>query len=111
MIKQMAKMPRLLRWLSLLVSCLVSFWALVGVVRLVTPATAGPTDEPAGVRRQLAFIRSELNSGAGERAQQLFPEGYFFLHVLYGLSWVELGMRKSVGQRAEALRQARWALA
>src|SRR5690606_32578585 len=40
-----------------------------------------------------------------------FPEGYFFSHVLYGLAWVELGMREPAGGRAEALREARWALA
>ncbi|HEX8627516.1 MAG TPA: hypothetical protein VF755_05035, partial [Catenuloplanes sp.] len=42
--------------------------------------------------------------------QRLFPEGYFFLHALYGLSWVELGVGEPVGDRATALREARWAL-
>lgn len=46
-----------------------------------------------------------------KRAQQLFPEGDFFLHALYGLTWVEFGMREPVGQRSEALREARWVLA
>ncbi|MFE7439048.1 hypothetical protein ACFU7X_01040 [Streptomyces chartreusis] len=40
----------------------------------------------------------------------MFPEGHFFLHVLYGLTWVELGMRAPVGERFAALREARWAL-
>ncbi|MFI6080970.1 hypothetical protein ACIBBB_08325 [Streptomyces sp. NPDC051217] len=102
---------RLLRRARLLVAVLVSFCALVGAVRLVAPATGGTGGEPAGVRGQLAFIRSALDDGAGDDAQQQFPEGYFFLHALYGLSWVELGMREPAGEaRAEASREARWAL-
>jgi len=101
---------QVLRWLHWLVAVVVSVCALVGVVRLVAPATAGTTAEPAGVRRQLTFLRAALDGGAGEEAQRLFPEGYYFLHVLYGLSWVELGMREPVGERARALREARWAL-
>jgi hypothetical protein len=61
--------------------------------------------------RQLDFLRSALDDGAGEEAQGLFPEGYFFLHALYGLSWVEIGMRAPAGNRSAALREARYALA
>ncbi len=89
----------------------VGVCALLGAVRLVVPATAGTTDEPPGVRRQLTFLRAALDGGAGDQAQNLFPEGYFFLHALYGLSWVELGMRAPEGERSAALREARWALA
>jgi hypothetical protein len=102
---------RVLRCLPLLVAVLVSACALAGAVRLVVPATAGTTGEPPGVRRQLAFLRAALDDGAGDQAQHMFPEGYFFLHVLYGLSWVELGMREPVDKRAPALREARWVLA
>ncbi|EWC58219.1 putative hydrolase [Actinokineospora spheciospongiae] len=102
---------RVLRWSRWSAAVLVSACALLGVVRLVVPATAGATGEPPGVQRQMAFLRAELDSGAGEEAQRLFPEGYFFLHALHGLSWVELGMREPVGERAAALREARFALA
>jgi hypothetical protein len=101
---------RVLRWSRRLVAVVVSVCALVGAVRLVAPATAGTTGEPAGVRRQLVFLRAALDGGAGDEAQRLLPEGYFFLHALYGLSWVELGMREPVGERSAALREARWAL-
>jgi hypothetical protein len=100
----------MLRWVRRSVAVLVSLCALVGVIRLVVPATAGLTGEPPGVRRQLAFLRAALDDGAGEAAQQLYPEGYFFLYALYGLTWVELGMRAPAGHRATALREARWAL-
>jgi hypothetical protein len=99
-----------LRRLRRLVAVLVSVCALVGAVRLMVPATAGTDGEPPGVRRQLAFLREALDDGAGDKAQDMFPEGYFFLHALYGLSWVEIGMREPVGERSKALREARWAL-
>ncbi|MFC4536974.1 hypothetical protein [Sphaerisporangium dianthi] len=105
------KARRALRWSRRSIAIVVSVCALVGAVRLVLPATSGIAGEPPGVRRQLAFLRAELNDGAGEAAQRLFPEGYFFLHVLYGLSWVDLGMRGTASKRPEALREARWALA
>src|SRR5262245_49718558 len=99
------------RWLGRLAAVLVTANALAGAARLVAPATAGTSDVPPGVERQLAFLRGELDNGAGERAQAGFPEGYFFLHVLYGASWVEVGMRAPADQRAAPLREARWALA
>ncbi|GIG87127.1 hypothetical protein Pen02_20630 [Plantactinospora endophytica] len=100
----------MLRWSYLFLAVVVTAGAAIGVVRLVAPATAGPTADPPGVRRQLSFLRAELDSGAGTAAQQLFPEGYFFLHTLYGLSWVELGQRAAEDDRETALREARWAL-
>ncbi|MCX4474334.1 hypothetical protein OOK41_29180 [Micromonospora sp. NBC_01655] len=90
---------------------LLSAVALLGAVRLLAPATAGPDGEPPGVARQLTFLRAALDDGAGSDAQALFPEGWFFAHALYGLARVELGLREPVGRRATALREARWALA
>jgi len=98
------------RALRVVVAVLVGSAAVVGAVRLVAPATAGPEAEPPGVRRQLTFLRAALDDGAGEQAQQLFPEGYFFSHALYGLAWVDLGLRAPAGERTEALAEARWAL-
>ncbi|MEV4636828.1 hypothetical protein AB0J80_05685 [Actinoplanes sp. NPDC049548] len=72
----------------------VTLIALVAGVRLV----AAPD---SGVRRQLAFLRSALDDGAAEEAQKSFPEGYFFLYALYGLTSVDLGDEQ----------EARWALA
>jgi hypothetical protein len=93
-----------------LLAVLVSAAALLGAVRLILPATAGPDAEPPGVRRQLTFLRAAIDRGAADEAQTMFPEGYFFLHVLYGLAHVELGMRAPAGDRATALREARWAV-
>src|SRR5688572_27179613 len=100
----------MLRWVRRSVAVLVGLCALAGMIRLVAPATAGVTGEPPGVRRQLAFLRAALDDGAAEKAQELYPEGYFFAHALYGLAWVELGLRAPAGRRATALREAGWAL-
>ena len=82
---------------------LVTLLALVAAARLVTP------QDTSGVRRQLTFLRAQLDAGAGAEAQQLFPEGYFFLHALYGLAHVELG--RTAADPADDTRAARWALA
>ena len=38
--------------------------------------------------QQLQFLKSALHDGgAGAQMQQVYPEGYVFLHALYGLSW------------------------
>jgi hypothetical protein len=74
---------------------LVTLVALVAAARLVTP------QDTTGVRRQLTFLRAQLDAGAAEQAQQLFPEGYFFLHALYGLAQADQGNAA----------EARWALA
>ncbi|MEV4347877.1 hypothetical protein AB0J83_25760 [Actinoplanes sp. NPDC049596] len=86
----------MLRVVRLVLAVLVSAAALLGAVRLVAPA-----DGDSGVRRQLAFLRQQLESGAAEDAQRQFPEGYFFLYALYGLTAVDL----------DRVGDARWALA
>ena len=62
---------------------------------------------------QLRFLRAELDHGSAETMQELFPEGYFFNYALYGLTWVEVGLREEPGSPLyqEALRESRWALA
>lgn len=46
---------------------------------------------------QLNFLESELKQNdLGFRMQQLFPEGYLFIHALYGLTWCELIKSDSV---------------
>lgn len=101
---------RVARWVWRLAAVGVGLCALLGAIRLVVPAAPGVTGEPVGLHRQLTFLRAELESGAGERAQRQFPEGYFFLSALYGLSWVDLGMRQAPGERSAAVRETRWAL-
>lgn len=41
------------------------------------------------VVKQLNFIKSKVDHHLGEDMQQIYPEGYFFSHVLYGLALSE----------------------
>src|SRR5690348_16412397 len=70
-------------------------------------------DVDAGdVHGELRFVRRALDRGEAARMQKLFPEGFLFSHVLYGLAWVEQGMGVAVGDplRSRALTEASWAL-
>ena len=88
----MARAGRLVR---LTAAIIISVVALAGAVRLV-----GPAETTSSVRRQQTFLRAALEDGAAARAQQQFPEGYFFSYALYGLTAVNLRDRDD----------ARWAL-
>ena len=100
----------IVRRTSALLAVLVSLLALVGVARLIAPATGGVSRQPPGVDRQLSYLRAALDDGAGEDAQAMFPEGCFF---------AARAVRAGVGgdrpaapseERDAALREARWAL-
>ena len=99
------------RTLAALLTLLLLSWQL----RLYLPAAAayGVDEAPPDAEAQLRFIKASLSGGSGEEMQGLFPEGFFFTHVTYGLAWVELGLRWPPGSpaRALALAEARWALA
>ncbi|MEV6630919.1 hypothetical protein AB0M54_09220 [Actinoplanes sp. NPDC051470] len=97
---------RMIRVLRAGLAVAVCLGALIAAVRLVVA-----DHHPASVRRQLAFVRSELESGAAHDAQAMFPEGYFFMYALYGLTEVDLGRGEPPPDRADELAAARWALA
>lgn len=65
---------------------------------------------PVYAEGQLKWLREQLDHGAGDRMQALFPEGWFFTHLLYGLAHVELALRVPA-RRDAALAEARWCLA
>ncbi|MFI5711569.1 hypothetical protein [Kribbella sp. NPDC051620] len=96
---------RVLRKLLIGVAVLASLLSLLGTARLVLPR-GEPID---GAVKQLQFLRQAIEGGADQDAQGLKPEGYFFMNVLYGLSWVQVGLDSPV-RRAEAATQAQWAL-
>jgi hypothetical protein len=86
----------MLSWLRrVLVLVLVLAMLATGVIiaRGAWVMTRDPPADLAGVRAQLAFLRTALDGGAGERMQQRFPEGYFFCHVLHGLAWTQVAER------------------
>lgn len=42
------------------------------------------------VYHQLKYLQGKLHQGAGAEMQALYPEGFVFMHCLYGLSWCNL---------------------
>ncbi|MET7280744.1 hypothetical protein ABZS29_21070 [Kribbella sp. NPDC005582] len=91
-----------LRWGLIVVTVLMG---LTGTWRLVGPRP----DAEVGAVKQLHFLRAAIEDGADHQAQGLFPEGYFFLNVLYGLTWVQVATARPEYE-AEAVREARWSL-
>ena len=87
------------------VAVIATIVAGVGTARLVLPRT----DPTRGVVKQLAFLRAEIEGGADHAAQKQFPEGYFFLNALYGLTWVQVGLTDPA-RSADAAAEARWSL-
>lgn len=108
-------MRRLGRTLYLLGAATLTLAVLLPNLRLYLPRATdyGPDRVGGDVVPQLRFVGAALRDGAGARMQEFFPEGCFFSHALYGLAWVEVGLRQPAAtpSRAEALREARWALA
>jgi hypothetical protein len=79
------------------------------------PMRSGESDPDrlsSDILPQLYFLADALQKGAGERMQKYFPEGFFFTHALYGLAWIEVGMRQEYGSsiHTKALEEAQWAL-
>jgi len=66
---------------------------------------------PEEVWAEFRYLRHAIGQSAGDDMQRLFPEGDFFIHVLYGLAWVNVGLQTtpSSPERQQALAEARWA--
>lgn len=95
------------RWFYLLLIAL-PVTLVLGVINVRLYYTVY-TPQYQDVVPQLKFIKEKLQAGAGEEMQQFFPEGYFFSYVLYGLTWVDVGLQDA-SQHEQALTEARWAL-
>jgi hypothetical protein len=60
---------------------------------------------------QLQNIGRRLREGEGRQMQSLYPEGWFFSHLLYGFAWVNVGLQtndNALHQRA--VTEARWVM-
>jgi hypothetical protein len=40
--------------------------------------------------RQLRFLKEEIHTGTGDEMQSIYPEGYLFMNLLYGLAWCDV---------------------
>jgi hypothetical protein len=105
---------RIIKILYRAVAGLLALILIAANLRLYWPPSRryGPDTLGPDVEAQLNFIDASLASGAAEEMQRLFPEGYAFSHALYGLAWVEVGMREAPGspRHTRAVDEARAAL-
>lgn len=86
-------------------------WVVMNV-RLYSHSSGVYTHErfESEVLPQLRFIRSALGQNRDVEMQSYFPEGYFFTNVLYGMSWVNVGLQDDL-LRDQALTEAEFAYA
>ncbi|MGW5571898.1 hypothetical protein ACWEVD_11910 [Nocardia thailandica] len=97
------------KWAPRALGVVITVLCLVGAGRFLWPQP-GIEEHPASTQRQLAFVRTALDRGADTDAQRLFPEGYVFANVLYGLAWVQAA-HTDPALRDRAVAEARRALA
>ena len=102
-------MKRFFRRTRLAVALLVTILAVMFHVRWYQPVGTAQRITK-GELAQLQFLRNQLSAGAAQKAQRHFPEGYFFLNVLYGLSWAQVA-RENPNLTATALAEMHTALA
>lgn len=100
-------MKAALRWLYFAVF-LLPLTGVLGIINIRLYYTEY-NPQQSDVVPQLAFIKEALQQGAGEEMQQFFPEGYFFTYVLYGLSWVNVGL-KDATLTDQAITESQWAM-
>ena len=64
------------------------------------------------VVHQLNFIKTELENGAGEEMQWIYPEGYVFIYSLYGLAWADVGesLKPNSELHQKAIRELDWTM-
>lgn len=105
---------RFLRVVALLFAVAATAIIALPNALLHLPATSlAPTshDRERDILAQLRFLQDAIEHGAAHDMQRIYPEGFFFQHVLTGLAWCDLA--KASGDpvlRGEASTHAREAL-
>lgn len=84
-----------------MIGALCLLLSLVGLVRIGV-VLVGPGPRIADRQRQQAFLESSVAGGSDERMQSLFPEGFYFMHVLTGTSGARLGVEPADLERARS---------
>lgn len=92
----------------------IFFLAVIGLIhiRLYHYPLSGGKSKEQEIIQQLNFIGEGLKErNTGYSMQSIFPEGYVFIHALYGLAWCELAKSPNIDSsiRNKALLEARWA--
>lgn len=94
-------------WLLLLTTTILIVWLNI---KLYTD-NLNREERKKDIILQLNYLNRELKTNhLGERMQSIFPEGFVFTNVLYGLSWCEVGLvDTSLYTRKNSLNEALFA--
>lgn len=103
------------RFVGLAFALCVTMLVVASNVFLHLPSTSldpvSPSREQA-IHAQLRFLQEAIEDGAARDMQRIYPEGFFFQHVLTGLAWCDLAKAsQDETLRREASTAARQALA
>ncbi len=110
----MGRSGRRVRFLSAWLAVVLTALAIVVNALLHVPPTSLAPRSPERERdvvAQLRFLEDAIDRGAARDMQRIYPEGFFFQHVLTGLAWCDLALTSAdTGLRREAAAAARKAL-
>ena len=113
------KLSRLVRWgYGFVVLSLSALLVLINIQlhssgHLFTPVEATVTEEALqdhSILHQLFWLQEGIHNQEGVEAQNRYPEGYVFLHALYGLTWCNVAAQIERGELSDhAIAEASWA--
>lgn len=108
--------PKLAKMLAILmvvlfVCCLLYLLVKLLIVRKNSVRYSSSQIADSDVLTQLNSIKNRLENGEAEKTQQIYPEGYYFSYVLYGFSWINVGLQTTdLGVKQKAISEAEWTL-
>jgi hypothetical protein len=73
---------------------LVLYWNVTLYYEPVVSVDRGHVQD-GDLLHQLRGLKRAMDAGAADEMQQLYPEGYVFMHALYGLAWSEVAARSA----------------
>jgi hypothetical protein len=97
--------------LLLLFVCLGFLYLNLALYSYPTPKKSDSQVIDQDLLYQLNFLNHALHNGAGHDMQQLYPEGFVFIHAFYGLSWCDVAEKSSLADPLyqRALAEIAWA--
>lgn len=99
-----------MKLLALIFALVITFLLAIPNILMHSATTSFAQSDPERDRQvlaELAFIRDAIDHGAAQKMQAIYPEGYFFIHVLYGVTWSELALQSwDSSLRIKALHEA-----
>src|SRR5215213_7510694 len=74
--------------------------------------TIASTPVNIDILHQLNYVQDALHEGAATEMQQVYPEGFVFMHALYGLTWADLAKPFNKNSRLyqRAITEIDWSL-